>query len=517
MKRRPIEKGGVSVLPQVILERGREQPLPDQLVEELRRLIHAGALPPGSRLPATRTAARELGVSRTVVVDAYEQLQMEGYLEARVGAGTKVSPTLPCHLLQPRDVEPVEDEGKAPVRLSRRGERLAAEWKESRFVAGHGPFRPGGVDAENFPNRLWSRLTARVWRDRPEELVAYGDPLGHEPLRSAIAEHLVRYRAVRCQPEQIMITAGSQQAVDLMARLLIDVGEGVAVEDPCYAGAKAALSGAGARLVPVPVDGDGLNLRAAGPELETAPLVYCTPSHQYPLGVTMSLERRIRLLEWARRRGAWVIEDDYDSEFRYQGRPLPSLQGLDAAGHVLYVGTFSKVLAPGLRVGFAVLPEGLVEPACRARLVMDRHVTLSVQAVLAEFMADGHLERHIARLRSVYDARRKALVESIEELLGGQATVVPGPAGLHLTVLLRPRISDVAVAERALGRGIQAPPLSTHFIGKPAWQGLVLGFAGATPEELRVGVEVLRDAIEDVGREAAGDGDEWWEDGRRIS
>lgn len=493
------------MLPQIRLDRRLGRTLHEQLADQLRRRILTGEMAPGFRLPPTRRLAHELGVSRNVIVLAYEQLQLEGYLKAKVGAGTWVPESLPEWLLGP-DLPaegPPAERGGVEGRLSRRGERLADAATAPMLQGGPPrPFRAGAVSPDLFPARAWVRIARRVWRDQAAELVPYGDPAGHGPLREAIARHLARYRAVRCNADRIVVTTGSQQALDLVGRLLLDPGDAVAVEEPGYPAAWAAFRGAGARLLGLPVDREGLNPEASRAALETARMVYTTPSHQYPMGVTLPLDRRLRLLEEAARTGAWIVEDDYDSEFRYESRPLPALQGLDRHGRVIYVGSFSKVLAPGLRLGFLVLPEPLVEPFSRARTVVDYHASIPAQAVLARFMDDGHLERHIARLRTIHQRRWRLLRDLLDALPSRSLERLPAAAGLHLTVRLGAGLDDRRVASRAAAKGLETPALSEHFLGSARSSGLVLGFGAAGSRELGEGVEVLGRVLEREEAEA---------------
>jgi GntR family transcriptional regulator/MocR family aminotransferase len=469
------------------------------LYDELRQSILRGHLQPGTRLPSTRALAEERGVSRNTVVNAYEQLLAEGYVEARVGSGTCVARSLPDDLLT------VWRTGASPVRtgedhrphhaLSRRGKLLSSHPGRPLSV----PRRPhafesGLPDAAAFPFRTWTRLMARQWRRPSYELLSYGDPAGYRPLREAIAAYVRAARAVRCEAEQVFIVSGSQQALDLTARLLIDPGDVALIEDPGYPGARVALSAAGASLVPLPVDVDGADITRAA-RAKKARLVFVTPSHQYPLGVTLSLRRRLALIEWANQNGAWIVEDDYDSEFRYRKKPLPSLQGLDAAGRVIYLGTFSKTLFPSLRLGFVVLPPELVEPFRRARSVVDGHSPVSEQAVLAEFIAGGHFARHIRRMRVLYEERQSVLVEAARRDLGGLLDVRPLDGGMHLVGWLPEGVDDVAVAEAAAERGVHVFPLSRCAIGKSQRRGLLLGYAALTPVQIREGVRKLAAAL----------------------
>lgn len=487
------------MLPQIQLQRHAAETLHDQLAGELRRLIETGYLPPGARLPPTRRAAESLGVSRNVVVLAYEQLQLEGYLTARVGSGTWVPESLPAHMLSPdrRRGEKTKPGDGRPVRLSDRGRRMAEAAPEGLLHGGRpGLFRPGAVAAELFPARTWARLSGRVWRRDGPSLVPYGSPLGYRPLREQLADHLARHRAVRCDADQIVITTGAQHALNLLVQLLLDPGDQVAVENPGYLGIHAALRFGGLDPLPVPVDADGLDVSGLEGEATTARMLYTAPSHQYPLGVTLPLERRLRIIEWASSEDAWIIEDDYDSEFRYESRPLPALQGLDRKGRVLYVGTFSKVLAPSLRIGFVVLPTALVDSFGSSMASQVYHPSMPLQATLAEFMAEGHMERHIGRLRGHYAVRWSALKNALDARLASRLEVLPGAAGLHLTVILEPDVDDREVARLARERGLEAPPLSQFHLGAPERPGLLLGFGGSEPKRLREGVEILAGILE---------------------
>lgn len=486
------------MLPQITLDRAAGVPLHHQLGDALRRLILSGELAAGARLPATRRAGAELGVSRNVVVLAYEQLQLEGYLQSAVGVGTWVPESLEPGLLRPGGPGGGES-ARVPAdgaSLSRRGDAIASQVTLLSASRPTLPFRPSAVAAELFPVRTWARLSSRAWRTRTSEMVNYGDTQGYRALREQIAAYLARYRGVRCNADAVVITSGSTQSLDLIGRMLVDPGDAVAIEDPGYHGASGSFAAAGAELVPVPVDTQGLDLGAADGRVDGARIVYTTPSHQYPLGVTMTLERRLAVIEHARRTDGWIVEDDYDGEFRYEARPLPALQGLDPSARVVYVGTFSKVLAPGLRMGFMVLPEPLVQPFVRARAVMDNHPPIVVQATLADFIAEGHLERHIARMRHVYAGRRAALRRAIDDTFGARYRIVPGDAGLHLTLLLDDGIDDVAISRLAARRSLDVQPLSAHYLGPTTRSGLLLGYGGSPPGLLAAAVRVLEECIQ---------------------
>ena len=483
----------------VSLDEASTVPLYRQLYDEVREAILGGRLGPGSRLPSTRDLAAELGVSRNTVMNAFLQLLAEGYLEGRVGSGTYVSRSLPDDLLRPRRGA-AGGTPRAPastgtnVGVSERGELLAATPATATVRRGRPrAFRSGVPALDAFPSETWARLAAQCWRAAPSYLLGYGDPVGYRPLREAISEYLGAVRAVRCSWEQVIVVSGSQQALDVCARVLLDPNDVAWVEDPCYPAARGALIGSGARLVPVPVDGEGIDVgaaRAAG-----ARLVYVTPSHQYPLGVTMSLRRRLALLDWANRAGAWVLEDDYDSEYRYSGRPLSSLQGLDEHGRVLYLGTFSKVLCPALRLGYLIVPPDLVDAVAAARALVDRHSPLMEQAVLAEFMAEGHFARHVRRMRLLYAERRDALVEAAGRELAGLIEVGPAEAGLHLVGWLPEGTDAREASRRAAARGVETAPLEAYCIEASLRPGLLLGYAAFSEEAIREGARRLAEAL----------------------
>jgi GntR family transcriptional regulator/MocR family aminotransferase len=479
------------------LDPASDIPLHRQLYAGVRDAILSGRVRAATRLPSTRSLASDLSISRTTVLTAFRQLAAEGYLEARVGAGTRVADALPDDFLKAR----AQSGASAPSAhfrpaLSRRG-RLDS-WVGPAATGGVGrPLRPGIPALDRSTLEAWARLEAKQWRRASRELLEYGDPGGHPPLREAIAHHVRAARAVRCDPNQVLILGGAQQALYLCAQTLLDPGDLAWIEDPGYPGARAALTSAGARLVPVPVDGEGLVLTA---EAKGRPkLIYVTPSHQCPLGVTMSLPRRLELLRRAAGAGAWILEDDYDSEFRYAGRPQPSLQSLDRDGRVLYIGSFSKSLFPSLRIGFLVAPAALVDTLRRVRSAIDRHSPIVDQAVLAEFISEGHYERHLRRMRGLYSQRQDTLMEAARRELSNLLEVVPTGAGIYTIGWLPPEVDDRIAAQSAAAHGVEVMPLSTFCIRRPSQGALVLGYGAYDREEIRLGVQRLARAL-------AGDG-----------
>jgi GntR family transcriptional regulator/MocR family aminotransferase len=469
-----------------------------QLYEGVRAEILSGRLPARARLPSTRAVAAELGVSRTTVVAAFDQLLAEGYLEGRAGSGTYVAPSLPDDLLGVRDASrPTVHPSGGGRALSRRGEMMAATpTSVARDRGAPRAFRPGVPATEEFPFGVWRRLVGKVWRRPSAGLLGYGEPAGYGPLRREISGHLGPARAVRCEPGRVIVVSGSQQALDLCARVLLDPGDAAWVEDPGYRGARAALLGAGARLVPVPVDDAGLDVEAGISRGQDARLACVTPSHQYPLGVTMSLARRLELLRWAGRSSAWIVEDDYDSEYRYSGRPLEALQGLDTEGRVIYVGTFSKVLFPALRLGYLVVPPDLVDAFVAARELSDRQPPGVEQAVLAHFMAEGHFARHVRRTRALYAERQTRLVEEAREHLAGLLDVPPADAGMHLVGRLPAGKDDREASRDVARRGVEAPAISLYGNSSDGRGGLMLGYAAVREPEIRNGVRRLAEALE---------------------
>jgi GntR family transcriptional regulator/MocR family aminotransferase len=480
--------------PALVLEREGGEPLHRQIYFALRQAILGGALRPGARLPATRALARDLAVSRNTVLAAFEQLHAEGYVDGRVGAGSFVSHHLPAAVLGGRGRLPPPAGGppRRPGPSARGAGLVALNSGRSRAQ----PFSPGVPELEQFPFDDWARLLARRWRRPRRAFLVGGEPAGYRPLCQAIADYLANARAVSCSPEQVIVVSGTQQALDLAARVLLDPGDPVWIEEPGYPPTRAVLIAAGARPVPVPVDEDGLSV-VAGRALEPAArLVSVSPSHLFPLGVTMGLMRRLELLEWARAAGGFVLEDDYDSEYRYAGRPLAALQGLDRDGRVIYVGTMSKVMFPGLRVGYMVVPEQLIDAFLAVRALVDAHPSSIAQAALVDFIGEGHLAAHIRRMRLLYAERQAALIAAFRERLGERLALAPSAAGMHLVGRLPAAADDRALARAATLAGIEAPALSGYFQGPAASRGLLLGYAGVPAAAIGPAVARLAAVIE---------------------
>jgi GntR family transcriptional regulator/MocR family aminotransferase len=488
----------------VLVRLAGEGSLHQQVYEGLRRAILDGRLSSGARLPSTRRLADDLGVSRNTALAAYEQLFAEGYVVGRVGAGTFVAAELPDTMLRAGPGGAAATQPAAPPALSAYGRRVGAADPLASPTprAGGRPlrydFRYGNPATADFPHEVWRRLLARRARRASPRSLGYGPPHGHAGLRAAVADYLRRSRAVVCQPDQIVVVNGSQQALDLVARVLLDPGDTVAIEEPAYQGARRVFVAAGARVVPVPVDADGADVAALGPEAASARVVYVTPSHQFPTGATMSLPRRLALLAFAASSGGYVVEDDYDSEYRYEGRPIEAVQGLDRSGRVIYVGTFSKVLFPSLRVGYLVLPPPLVAPLVGAKWLADRQTSTLEQEVLADFLAEGHFERHLRRARARNAARRETLLEALDAYLAGRVTVEGANAGVHLIAWL-PDIhaADLpALVDRAAAAGVGLHPIAPYYVDPPARAGLLLGYGALAEREIREGVRLVAQVLD---------------------
>jgi len=459
------------------------------LYEELRAAILEGRLAPGSRLPATRDLATAYRLSRSTIVTAFEQLESEGYVEGRTGSGTYVSEVLPDQLLQ---VGRMRAEKRLPHRriaLSEYSRRLQPFRQASARPAR--AFRANQPALNLFPTALWAQIAARRLRRVSSGMLSGGEALGYRPLREAVAHYLNTSRGVKCSAEQVLILSGAQEALDRTARVLVNPGDPVWMEEPGYPGAALVFQALGANVRPVPVDEEGLNFEARRPRSAHGRLLYVTPAHQFPLGVTMTLRRRLALLEWARRSGTAIFEDDYDSEYRYSGRPIPALQGLDRSGVVIFAGSFSAVLFPALRLGYLVVPPEMVDVFAAAQSVSTHHPPMLGQAVLCDFLTEGHFARHIRRMRQIYAERLAILLESAKQKLSGALEISSVEAGLQTVGWLPIGVGAERVARAAEEQSVEVVPLKRYAWGKSPTNGLILGFAAFDPREIREGVERL--------------------------
>src|SRR5580704_10063876 len=464
------------------------------LYASLRAAILEGRLHPATRLPATRDLARQYRLSRGTIVSAVEQLKSEGYVDARTGSGTYVSNTLPDTLLQVRSnaKPPLPQEEMKPRKLSAYAKRVhlfpSFAPRPSRA------FRPNLPALDLFPTTLWAQVAARRLRKVSTNFLLGCDPLGYLPLRQAVADYLSSSRGVNCVPGQIAIVSGAQEALDLVARLVLNPGDRVCMENPGYIGATAVFQSLGAKISYVPLEEDGMKLRAT--TLRNARLVYVTPGHQFPLGITMSLTRRLQLLESARKSRALILEDDYDSEFRYSGRPVPALQGLDRHALVLFTGSFSKVLFPSLRLGYLVLPADFAERVSATLSITRRHAPLMEQAVLCDFITAGHFGRQLRRMRQIYAVRLNVLLDSAGQNLAGLLEISGIEAGLQTVGWLQRGINAESAAAAAAERNVEVTPINIYSHGNVASTGLQLGFAAIDAKEIRRGVQDLALALE---------------------
>jgi GntR family transcriptional regulator / MocR family aminotransferase len=468
------------------------------LYASLRGDILAGRLRPGSRLPATRDLAAQYAISRGTVVTAFEELKSEGYLHGSRGSGTYVSHVLPENLLQ---VAPQPRPN--PLSLKQQPRRLSA------YASRVQPFpnldsRPTRAFRANlpaldlFPTAIWARIAERRLRHLSIPQLLACDTMGYLPLREAVADYLNTSRGTRCHPQQVMIVSGMQEALDLVGRLILNPGDQVCLEDPGYPGAGMLFASLGAKICAVPVDSEGIEL--PGRRARNAKLVYVTPGHQFPAGMTMSLARRLQLLAWARRSCALIFEDDYDSEFRYVGRPVPALQGLDQHGLVLFAGSFSKVLFPSLRLGYLVLPPDLIDSFRAARSLLNRHTAPFEQTVLCDFINQGHFARHLRRMREIYAERLSILMETSRKKLTGLLELSSVEAGLQTVGWLCQEIASTAATRAARARKVEVIPLSVYSRGALGREGLQLGFAAVNGQEIKRGVHQLAIALEELAR-----------------
>jgi GntR family transcriptional regulator/MocR family aminotransferase len=490
-----VNRAASGVLPTISVDRDAESPLHKQIYDGFRAAILRRELRPGQRIPSSRELAAELHVSRFPVLNAFAQLLAEGYFESRVGAGTFVSGALPEQQMSvtlPSTAPVQTPSGPRPVA---RRSFLYPEFVHHAAIRGWGAFGVHQPAFDEFPFQIWSSLVTRHSRNPHANAIHHVNPLGTDRFREAIADYLRTARGVKCSKDQVMIVSGSQQALDITARVLFDPGDAVWLEEPGYRLQRSVLAAAGCRLVPIPVDNEGINVAAGIASRRKARAAFVTPSHHYPLGVTMSASRRLQLLNWAQNTGAWIVEDDYDSEYRYESLPIASLHGLDVNSRVIYIGTFSKVLFPSLRLGYIVIPPDLVERFIAVRHVMDIFPPYLYQEVLTDFINEGHFTRHIRKMRQVYGEKRTALVESLRAEFGDQLEVQGSEAGMHLAVVLPAGLNDVEITARAASERLWLWPLSPSYLGENQRQGLILGFGSTPLNQIPRAVHQLRNLV----------------------
>ena len=460
------------------IDRADHEAIQSQISRQIREFVLSGRLRPQSKLPSTRSMAEDLKVARATVVEAYEQLLSEGYIETRKGSGTRVAAELPEALLNSTPArlsisKPTREKGREPAK----------------------PFRSGLVDWEHFPHDEWGRLLGRFWRNPPIAMLEHNDAFGWLPLREAIARHLYEWRGISCETSQVIMTAGGMDAFDLINRSIFKAGDKIWMEEPGYPTARRVFSLGGVKTVAVPVDREGIMVVKGHERAGNARGAFVTPARQYPTGVTMPLSRRLELLDWADEAKAIIIEDDYDSEYRYVGRPLPALMSLDRKARVIYSGSFSKVFSPLLRLGYIVVPKSLGERFRAERLAHGAPPSLMAQPALCEFMTSGTFAIHIRRMRRIYAGRREALIEALSAGDGKRFVIDASPSGLMLLLRLKPDENDEEVVSRLSAAGLEIQSLSSHYVGRNREQGLLLSFAGFTDKELQTAAKRLEEIV----------------------
>ncbi len=490
-----MKKVSSTLPPLIAIDRKAARPLHKQIYDAFRAKIVGRNLAAGQQIPSTRVLAVELGISRIPVLTAYAQLLAEGYFETRAGSGTFVCSSLPEQLIAIADRGLRAGEVHSGLRPVAKRASLLPKYERLPWLRGLGAFGVGQPAFNEFPLQVWSRIVMHHCRNTHANELRYGGPLGLEKLREAICTYIRTARGVRCDPHQVMIVTGSQQALELSARVLLDPGSPAWVEEPGYWLIRHVLTAADCRLVPVPVDIEGIDVAAGIKKCPKAKAAFVAPSHQFPLGSTMSASRRLQLLDWAQSSGAWVIEDDYDSEYRYGSMPIASLQGLDRYSRVIYIGTFSKTLFPSLRLGYIVIPEDLVGRFIAVRHAMDVGPPQFYQSVLTDFMNDGHFARHIRRMRILYAQRRTALVDALEKEFASALNILGAEAGMHLVITLPKSIRDVEISERAAAEKLWLWPLSPAYLSKNPTQGFVLGFGNAKVTEIPGAVRQMKNLL----------------------
>jgi len=489
-----MQRVSSAITPIISLDRKVRKPLYRQIYDAYCAAIVGGMLQPAQPVPSTRGLALELGISRIPVLAAYAQLIAEGYFQSRVGTGTLVSTSLPDQPLSPEPRRGVASTTRNHTGTLAKHPRLPHSVENAPWRRAWGAFGVGQVAFDQFPVSVWNNLVTRHCRSTGTKYLDYGNPMGLKRLREAIAIYLRTSRGVRCDAGHIMIVSGSQQALDICVRVLLEPWSRVWIEEPGYRFARNVFALNRCRVVPVRVDSEGLDVTAGIRRCRQARAALVTPSHQYPLGFTMSASRRLQLLDWAERSRSWILEDDYDSEYRYENMPISSLQGLDCNGRVIYIGTFSKVLFPSLRLGYVVIPNELVERFHAVRAAMDIGPPSFSQEVLADFIGEGHFSRHIRRMRLLYRERRNELLQSLRAELGPKLEITGEQAGMHFCVMLN-GIRDREIAQRAARSGLWLTPLSSSYASGVPRQGFVLGFGSAKAEDMPSAVRKLRAAL----------------------
>jgi GntR family transcriptional regulator/MocR family aminotransferase len=475
------------------LTRSGDAPLFRQIYLQIRAAILSQSLAPGTKLPSTRELAQQLSVSRSAVVSAYEQLLAEGYASGKTGSGSYVSSDLAA--VEGRSVRrgrrPAANPGSAAIEAP-----LRRDFVDVTVQSDERPFNLGRTLVDARTMELWRKVSTRAFRSLGHAHFGYSDPRGLPGLRKAICDYLRAARAVQCEPEQIVVTAGTQHAIDLVIRVLLKPGMQAWIEDPGYSLTTQALIAAGVKARPIPVDAQGIEVGAGIRGAPKARAVFVTPSHQFPTGVVLSMTRRLELLNWARETNAWIVEDDYASEFRYGGRALASLQGLDESERVIYVGTLNKALFPGLRLGYAVVPPALLKAFITARYLVDRQPSSLAQAVVADFIEEGHFAAHIRRMRLQYRDQRDALVAALRHRLGNEMTVDPPDQGMHLVAYLKRGLKDVAIERAARDHDVIVRAMSRLYVAAPPRSALVIGFSGYPRQMIAPAVTRLAEAFE---------------------
>jgi GntR family transcriptional regulator / MocR family aminotransferase len=471
------------------LDRTSTIPLHQQLTEKIRLAILEGRLKPNQKLLSSRSLAKSLNVSRSTVTQSYEQLESEGYLETRLGSGTYICHQISDDWLKSQHIEPINSKNAINSTLSQFGNSLVSvkrlEVSEPDYEIS---FRYGNPAVKYFPIQQWRKLIARHCVNSPALLNYAADAAGYFPLRVAIADYLGRSRAVRCTPEQVIIVNGSQQALNLIARLTLNPGDWVAMEEPGYLGARHCFTAQSANLQPISVNSEGLDVESLSQCDRPFKLAYVTPSHQFPTGVTLTLRQRIALLQWAQTTGTLIIEDDYDSEYRYEEQPIPALQGMDKSQSVIYVGTFSKTMFPSLRIGYLVVPPSWISPVTTAKWLCDRSTSLLEQYTLTDWIAEGYFERHIRRMRKLYNSRRQILIEAFQKYFGDRVTILGKSAGVHVMVRIKTTLADKIMVQKAAAVGIGLIGARDYYL-QPQHQGeFIFGYAQLEEAQIEKGI-----------------------------